>query len=141
MTVLHTVLSQSLLWHWFEPAQVAPVGNLGVQLALLLQKSPAGQSVSVVQPAPQVCVVGSQLSLRHCSSLLQEPSPGANPQLLSFVSHAPDAHTRVPTAGEQVVTVDGVEGSGVPFASFGLQTPSVLGSPLHQSEALQSLSV
>jgi hypothetical protein len=117
------------------------VGNLGEQVALLLQKSPDGQSVSVVQPDPQICVVELQVSLRHCSSLSHEPSPGPNPQLLSFGSHAPELQTRVPTAGEHTVTVEGVEGSGVPFWSFGTHMPNASGSPLHHSDVLQSLSV
>jgi hypothetical protein len=140
-TVLHTSLVQSLLWHWFGPEQVAPVGNLGEQVALLLQKSSDGQSESVAQPDPQVCVVELQVSLRHCSSLSQEPSPGANPQLLSFESQAPELHTRMPTAGAQVAIVEGIEGSGVPFASFGTHMPNASASALHHSDALQSLSV
>jgi hypothetical protein len=39
-------------------------------------------------------------------------------------SHAPERQTRIPTAGEQVDTVLGVDGSGVPFASFGWHMPA-----------------
>ena len=138
--LLHTAPVQSPVWHWFGPSQVAPVGRLVEQVPSLAQKSLDGQSASLVHPAPQVIAVVLQLSLRHCSALSHGPSPGANPQVLSFASQTPELQTRVPTSGEQTATVVGIDGNGVPLSSFGTQVPRVSAVPVHQLDAAQSLS-
>jgi len=140
--VLHTFAVQSALRHWFAPLQAEPVGSLAEHVPSLAQKSPDGQSASLVHPpaVAHVIVVWSQLSLRHCSESLQDPSPGASPQALSFGSQTPDLHTLRPTSGEQVATVSGVDGKGVPLSILGMHVPRVSVVPLHQLEASQSAS-
>lgn len=140
--MLHTLAVQSALWHWFEPLHAEPVGSFGEHVPSLAQKSPVGQSASLVHPlvVVQVIVVWSQVSLRHCSESLQEPSPGASPQALSFGSQTPDLHTRSPTSGVQVATVSGVEGKGVPLSILGMHVPRVSVVPVHQLDASQSAS-
>src|SRR5450432_677778 len=118
----------------------APFGSFAAHVPSLWQKSPVGQSGSVMQPAEHVMVAASQLPARHCSMLAQEPSPGASPQALSFGSHDPDEQTRAPTSVVHVTTVDGVDGSGLPLSSFGTHAPTAAGSALHQSCGPQSLS-
>jgi hypothetical protein len=85
-------------------------------------------------------VVSSHESLRHCADASQTPSPFASPHALSFGSQTPEAHTRAPTAAVHVATDEGVDGSGVPFASFGTHMPGVLPEALHQSAGMQSVS-
>ena len=48
--VLHTLAVQSALWHWFELVQAVPVGSLSEHVPSLAQKSPDGQSASLVHP-------------------------------------------------------------------------------------------
>ena len=60
---------------------------------------------------------------------------------MSFGSHTPEVHTRMPTSGEQVMTVVGVVGSGMPLSTLGMHVPRTAGSVLvHQSAGSQSLS-
>jgi hypothetical protein len=66
----------------------------------------------------------------------------ARPHLLSLVSQTPDLQTRVPTAGVQVATVVGVDGSAVPLSSLATQLPlPPLGALHHCLLASQSASV
>jgi len=51
-TVLHTSFAHSLLRHWAERLQVAPVSRSGVQAPVVPQNSPFGHSLSFVQREP-----------------------------------------------------------------------------------------
>src|SRR5262249_23164401 len=61
--------------------------------------------------------------------------------VLSLGSHTPDWQTRIPTLPMHVETVEGVVGSGVPFASFGWHMPGAGATASHHWVALQSVSL
>src|SRR5665213_2728553 len=89
---------------------------------------------------PHFIVVVSHLSVRQTSDMVQGPSPSASPHRLSL-SQTPYSQTRLPTALEQVATLDGVVGSGFPLAILGSHIPSATPSAeLHQSPVTQSES-
>ena len=132
MTPLHTLFEQSLLWHCEGAVQLWPMGSFGVQLLPvvapppvpepILQKSPpSGQSESIMHCGGRRT---SWSSCRTCrsgtaSDEVQGPSPSTSPHALS-VSQTPETQTRMPTALEQVETLDGDEGRGCPVGDLGL---------------------
>lgn len=142
-----------------------PLGCFAAHAPAEVQKSPLGQSLSVAHATQSMAA--PHLSPRHSPGIVHGPSPLAKPQLpskshaferqvaafaahgpsplakphaLSFVSHAPEAHTRAPTAVEHVVTSAGLVGSAAPFGSFGTHDPVPPIAALHHVNALQSAS-
>ena len=93
-----------------------------------LHVSPAGQSL-VVLHASQSPLFGplvAQTADRHTVdpvAPVHGPSPFAHPHLLSFESHTPDTHARVPIVS---FVPHEPPGTAVPFGVSGWQTPGPL---------------
>lgn len=113
MTALHTFRLQSFVWHSALRSQALLVGSLGVH-AEPLQKSSAGQSLSVVQAVP--------------------------PQVSVVTSHTPDTHTRAPTSVVQVVTWVGEDGNGSPLGILSWHRPVPPDGASHHCVDMQSVS-
>lgn len=112
---VQTPPAQSAFWHCAARLHAPPTGSVGVQTSSLEQKVPSVQSPSVVQAGV--------------------------PQVLSLVKQAPDTHTRSATAGVQVATLAGIDGSGAPLATLGWHIPAAPGAASHHWPEVQSASV